>query len=147
MNNIKTWIICISAFLIISVSLLLWFKVSFVTQPIENVKKIVVVLEPYHGGKKEEINITNQLEIEHMYGLLKETKIIHVNRYPNHLSSLQFDPKFNIEIVYRNGKTDIYSAASSNAIFRRLDTVTSHGDTGYIMGSSEELWEYFLSLA
>ncbi len=146
MKNIRIWIICILVLLIISVSIGLWFKVSFVTQSVENVEKIVVVIEPYYGGEAREVYITNQSEIEYVYGLLRETKVEDVNRYPSHISSLQFDPKFNIQVEYRNGKIDRYSAPSPNHIFRRLDTVTWHGDQGYIKGSNEEIWKYVLNL-
>lgn len=146
MNSLKILIMSISILLIISILTLLWFKVSFIDQPLKNIDKIVVVIEPYHGGEKAKRNIIDYQEIEYVYSLLKQTSIVYVNRYPNHLSSLQFDPKFSIQVEYKNGKTDRYSAASPDAIFRQLDIVTIHGDRGYIRGSNGELWKYVLNL-
>ena len=147
MNNVKIWIICTSLLLVIIVLLLLllWFKVSFIDKPIKTIDKIVIIVEPYHGGENEKKSIVDYQEIEHIYELLKQTSIVHVNRYPNHLSSLQFDPKFSIQVKYKNGKTDSYRAASPNAIFRQLNTVSVHGERGYVKGVNEELWEYILN--
>ena len=150
MPKIKIWIGCILVILIICVIICvstgLLFELPFVTQQMGNVEKIVVVIEPYYGGESREVHITNQPELGQVYELLKATRVVDVNRYPSHLSSLQFDPKFAIRVEYMNGKIDRYSASGPDGIFRNLDTMTSHGDQGYIMGSNEELWKYVLNL-
>jgi len=146
MNTMKILTICVSMVLIISVILWLWLRVPFITQSMENIDRIVVLIDPYHGGTLRTIYITEQSKIEYVYELLKETKVARVNRWPDHLSSLQFDSKFEVRIEYQNGKVDEIRAVASDAIFRMLDTKGNSNDRGHIRGSNEKLWEYVHNL-
>ena len=146
---VKILVACISVLLIISLLLWLWLGNPFTTQSINNVERIVILFDPNVGGDLRTVYITEQSEIEYLYGLLRETTVTRVNAWPSHMSSLQHNSAFKIHIEYQDGQTDQLCAPENGGwgyIHRFLDTRGIDGDPGFIWGRNHNLWEHVRSL-
>lgn len=124
------------------------FAVSFVSQNLKNVDKIIVLIDPNQGGDLKTIRITERDKIKYVYDMLKETEIEHTTRWPDHLVSIQFDAEFVINVEYQNGEMDRYTAPQNDGsrIYRYLKTKGNNNDPGYVVGFNNELWDYIISL-
>ena len=141
----------LSVLFIISLLLWLWIGTSFVTQSVDNVERVVVILNPHCpiNDERRIIYITEQSEIGYLYGLLRGTTVTSVNRWPTHPSSLRMDREFIIHVEYKGGQVDQFHSAEGSLgdfIFRFLDTRGIDGDPGFIVGRNHNLWEHVRSL-
>ena len=119
--------------------------VDFVTQPVENVERIVVMLDWRY---RKNIYVTNQSQIEHIYNLLEETVVTRVVEHPGHSGHPITASWFIITIEYQNGDVDeIHTAENPDFILRLLDTRGRIGDPGFVFGRNERLWEYIFGLS
>ena len=132
-------------FLIILSLFVYWYNYSgnMVSKDITDIKSIVVTVYPCDETKKETRTIDNSNEIEKIYNVLSETSKIQNNRHPSHAISVQWDPKFEIDILYKNGESEhIFSTEAIGFICKYLNSKGSSGDFGYRMGKNQMIWEY-----
>lgn len=143
--------ILISSVLVLLVLLLIfiyWYNYSgkMVSKGIENVKNITVTVYPCDEQKKEIRDIDDIYEIEKIYNMLKETTKIRNNRHPSHAVSFQWDPKFEIDIIYRNGEQEhIFSTEATGTICKYLNSTGGSGDRGFRLGKNQTIWNYIFS--
>ena len=132
----------------IFISILLWFmQPRFITQKEDDLKNIVIIFNPDYPGLERIVHINDYLEIKQVYKILKETTKINVNKHPRHAESIQWNSKFNVCFEYNNGEKDEFFATEKyGGILRFLNTKGSSGDSGYIIGINEKLWEYISHL-
>jgi len=146
---VKILVVCVSL-LIISLFLWPWLGIPFITQGIDNVERVVVIIDPHYPINDERIiYITEQFEIGYLYGLLRRTTVTGVNRWPTHTSSLRMDREFIIHVEYKDGQVDQFHSEKGSRgdfIFRFLDTQGIDGDPGFIWGRNHNLWEHVRSL-
>ena len=136
-------ILIISNLGVIIISVFLWSENQrFLSQKIDNLEKVVVILEPYELGKNRVVYTTERSEVEQIYDLVRETSRLRINKYPQHLESIQWDSDIAIHFEYRNGDKDEFYIKKNGAIVRFLDTRGSSNDPGYIIGLNEKLWEH-----
>ena len=124
-----------------------WYNYSgeMVSKGIEDIKNIIVTVYPCDETKKETITIDEANEIEKIYNILSETNEIKNNRHPSHAISVQWDPKFEIDILYKNGESEhIFSTEAIGFICKYLNSKGSSGDSGYRMGKNQMIWEYVM---
>ena len=145
----KILVVCVSL-LIISLLLWPWLGIPFITQSVDNIERVVVILDPHCSINDERIiYITKQSEIGYLYGLLGRTTVTSVNRWPTHPSSLRMDREFIIHVEYKDGQVDQFHSAKGSLgdfIFRFLDTRGIDGDPGFVVGRNHNLWEHVRSL-
>ena len=116
-----------------------------VSKDIENIKNITVTVYPCDDEKKEIRTVDDTYEIEKLYNMLKETTKIRNNRHPSHAVSVQWDPKFEIDILYKNGESEhIFSTEAIGFVCKYLNSKGSSGDSGYRMGKNQMIWEYVM---
>ena len=85
-------------------------------------------------------------KIEKLYNMLKETTKIRNNRHPSHAVSVQWDPKFEIDILYKNGEQEnIFSTEATGFVCKYPNSVGSSGDKGYRLGKNQNMWDYIFS--
>jgi len=117
---------------------------DFVTQPVENIERIIVMLD---WGNQRTIYITEQSQIKHIYYLLQETTVTRVDKYPGHTNHPMRGSWFTIKLEYQNGNIDeFYTAEVHGIVLRLLETKGAIGDPGFVLGTNESLWEYIFGL-
>lgn len=115
---------------------------SLVSQDVKNVESIIIAMYPYDTNK---IVIEDDGEINKIFNMLMQTSEIKNNRHPQHSESVEHDPKFTMDIQYRDGKTDsLFASPRENYIGLYLNTKGSSGDSGYRTGKNQMIWEYIL---
>ena len=121
---------------------------KFITQPMNYINRIVVLLDPNWMGDLRTFYIIERHEIEYVYSLLMKTQVVNVNQHPAHYQSIQSDLEFIIRLEYINGEMDEIGDFNRlhEEIFRFLDTKGSSGDLGFIVGSNEEIWKFIENL-
>ena len=118
-------------------------KPKFFTQGIDNLERVVVIVEPYHKGANKIVYITVRSEMEDLYYIIKNTNELNINKRPKHIDSIQCDSKFAVCFEYSNGEKDeFYATEREGGIYRLLSTKGNSGDPGYILGSNEKLWTF-----
>jgi len=124
-------------------------NLNFVTQSVDYIDRIAVVLNPnWHGhvwqGDFTTSYITERAEIEYVYSLLTAVKVVYFNKYPRHYESIQSDSEFLIRLEYSDGATDEFYGfiLHEREIVRYLDTRGPHNDPGFIFGRNEEIWDF-----
>jgi len=125
-----------------------WYNYSggMVSKGIEDIKNITVTVYPYDDEKKEIWTVDDTYEIEKLYNMLKETTKIRNKRHPSHAVSVQWDPKFEIDILYKNGEQEhIFSTEAIGSVCIYLNSVGSSGDKGYRLGKNQNMWDYIFS--
>lgn len=142
--------ILISLVLILLALLIFIYRYNYsgemVSKDIENIKNITVTVYPCDDEKKEIRTVDDTYEIEKLYNMLKETTKIRNNRHPSHAVSVQWDPKFEIDILYKNGKQEhIFSTEATGSVCKYLNSVGSSGDRGYRLGENQNIWDYIFS--
>ena len=124
-----------------------WYNYSgnMVSKGITDIKNIVVTVYPCDVEKKKTVTIEDAKEIEKIYNMLSETNEIKNNRHPSHAISVQWDPKFEIDVLYKDGKNEhIFSTEAIGFICKYLNSKGSSGDSGYRMGKNQMIWEYVM---
>lgn len=142
----KYWLltVCILIFLFIGIYMYN-YSGEFVSRNLSDIENITITLYPYDEDRLVTKTIDSGNEIEKVYNILKETSNIRNNRYPSHAVSVQWDPKFIIDIVYGDGETDhIFSTEANGAICKYLNSKGSSGDRGYRLGKNQLIWDYIL---
>ncbi len=140
--------IIISLLLILLILLLLfvyWYNYSgkMVSKGLRDINNITVTIYPCDDEKKEIKTIDDTYEIEKIYNILNETSQIRNNRYPSHSLSVQWDPKFEIDIYYKNGKQEhLFSTPATDHICKYLNSKGGSGDRGYRTGENQLIWDY-----
>ena len=121
---------------------------NFITQPLDDIERIVILLDPNWGGNLRTFYLTEQSEIEYLYNLLNETTLTHVNEHPMHYESLQYDLAFRIRVEYVNGEVDEIGDfyGMPYEIYRYLDTRGSNNDPGFLVGTNERIWEFIRNI-
>ena len=144
----KRMLIClISVFLILLLSFMYWYNYSgnMLSKGMTDIKSIVVTVYPCDESKKETITIDDASEIEKIYNMLIKTNEIKNNRHPSHVISVQWDPKFEINVLYKDGKSEhIFSTEATGFVCKYLNSKGSSGDSGYRMGKNHMIWEYVM---
>ncbi len=145
----KRMLLClISVFLLLLLSFVYWYNYSgnMLSKGITDIKSIVVTVYPCDESKKETRTIDDASEIKKIYNILSETNEIKNNRYPSHAISVQWDPKFEIDVLYKDGKTEhIFSAEAMGFVCKYLNSKGSSGDKGYRLGKNKAIWDYIFS--
>lgn len=134
--------------LALSLVFIYWYNYSgkIVSKGIEDIKNITVTVYPCDNEKKEIRTVDDTYEIEKIYNMLKETTKIRNNRHPSHAVSVQWDPKFEIDILYKNGEQEhIFSTEATGSVCKYLNSVGSSGDKGYRLGKNQSMWDYIFS--
>lgn len=117
-------------------------KVKLLTDEKSSLVKATIIIDPTRK-KPQTITVEDRKVLDKIYDLIGQSHDIEVNRYPNHSESMQFDSKYQIELLYKDGKVDLISSTENvKRIFRHLDTKGYSGDSGYISGTSEYLLDY-----
>jgi len=141
----KTILICILLLIVISIIVVYQLtKVDFLTGEANNVKKVIITMEP--DTKPRTIIIDDEDKILKIYDLIKQTKNISVKKYPSHSESIQTDSRFQIEIIYDDKSDLISSTENYQRIYRQLDSKGSSGDYGHISGENVYIWDYLRQL-
>ena len=125
-----------------------WYNYSgeMVSKDIDDIKNITVTVYPCDDKKKEIRTVDDKYQIEKLYNMLKETTKIKNNRHPSHAVSVQWDPKFQIDILYKNGEQEnIFSTEATGFVCKYLNGVGNSGDKGYRLGKNENMWDYIFS--
>lgn len=125
-----------------------WHNYSgkMISKGVEDIKNITITVYPCDDEKKEIRTVDDTYEIEKLYNMLKETTKIRNNRHPSHAVSVQWDPKFEIDILYKNGKQEhIFSTEATGSVCKYLNSVGSSGDKGYRLGENQNIWDYIFS--
>ena len=125
-----------------------WYNYSgeMVSKGIEDIKNITVTVYPCDDEKKEIKTVDDIYEIEKLYSVLKETTKIRNNRHPSHAVSVQWDPKFEIDILYKNGEQEhIFSTETAGSVCKYLNSMGNSGDKGYRLGKNQNMWDYIFS--
>lgn len=128
----KKFILLIILFIIVFLIAFIVFNENFVSQNCSNIERISITL--CNGTRNRNIIIKESDELKRFYEYLNDTKQVNVCRYPSHSESIQFDPKFEIKVVYKNKTTDIYALSEKNNIIKFLNSKGTSGDRGYIVG-------------
>lgn len=128
---------------IVSIIIIIKFaEVKILTGEKSSLVKATIIMEPTRK-KPQAITVEDKEVLDKIYDLIQQSHDKKVNRYPNHSDSMQFDSKFEIELLYKDGKVDLISSTENvKRIFRHLNTKGSSGDSGYISGTSEYLWDF-----
>lgn len=144
----KRMLIClISVFLLLLLSFMYWYNWSgnMLSKGITDIKSIVVTVYPCDELKKETRTIDDASEIEKIYNMLSETHEIKNNRHPSHAISVQWDPKFEIDVLYKGGKSEhIFSTEATGFVCKYLNSKGSSGDSGYRIGKNQMIWKYII---
>ena len=127
-----------------------WYNYSgeIISKDLDEIKNITVTVYPCDEEKKEIKTINDTYEIEELYNILNETTKIRNNRYPSHIMSVQWDPKFEINILYRNGDQDyIFSTEATGSVCKYLNSKGNSGDRGYRIGKNQAIWNYIFDMS
>lgn len=117
-------------------------KVRLLTGEKSSLVKAIIIIDPTRK-KPQTITVEDREVLDKIYDLIDQSHDIRVNRYPNHSESMQFDSKYQIELLYKDGKVDLLrSTENVKCIYRLLNTKGYSGDSGYISGTSEYLLDY-----
>lgn len=141
----------ISSVLILLVLLLIfiyWYNYSggMVSKGPDDIKNITVTVFPCKEEKKEIRTVDDKDEIEKIYNMLDNTAKIRNNRYPSHAESAQWDPEFEIDILYKNGEQEhIFSAPETGFICKYLNSTGGSGDKGFRKGENQSVWDYIFA--
>ena len=146
----KRMLICLISVLVLwLLSFMYWYNCSgnMLSKGIIGIKNIVITVYPCDESKKEIIKIDDVSEIEKIYNMLKEKTKIRNNRHPSHAVSAQWDPKFEIDVLYKDGKSEhIFSTEAMGFVCKYLNSKGSSGDFGYRIGKNQMIWEYVMQL-
>ena len=125
------------------------YNINFITQTLNNIDRIIILLDPNEGGTLITFYITEQVEIEHLYNLLTETIIKVVNKYPTHNQSFQSNVEFIVRLEYRDGNADEFFDYSRRSlqIARFLDTRGPHNNEGFIVGENIRIWDFVYNIS
>lgn len=125
-----------------------WYNYSgkMISKDIEDINNIIITVYPCDEEKKDLQTVEDIGEIEKIYTMLKETTKIRNNRCPSHAVSVQWDPKFEIDILYKNGEQEhIFSTEATGYVCKYLNGLGSSDDKGYRLGKNQAIWDYIFS--
>ena len=137
----------ISVLMLLLLSFIYWYNYSgnMLSKGITDIKSIVVTVYPCDESKKATRTIDDASEIEKIYNMLSKTNEIKNNRHPSHAISVQWDPKFEINVLYKDGKSEhIFSTEATEFVCKYLNSKGSSGDSGYRIGKNQLIWEYIM---
>jgi len=87
--------------------------------------------------------VTDREDIASFSEALSRTTKLRFNPFPHHMEGLYSDPVYTLKIAYKNGQTQLITTQEGGqSIYRRLNSVTDHGDRGYISARNETLREW-----
>lgn len=139
----------ISVALILTIVIIyLFFPQSYIKMVTEDVGKIERAIVTVNDKTTDKplcvIEIKEETELVELYGKIKETEDIKVNRYPRHSVVESASREYEIQLIYGNGKVDRFGTPENpQFVYRMLE----NEDNGYIIGQNNELLEYVLELA
>lgn len=144
----KVLIPLILVLLILLLIFIYWYNYAgkMVSNSVESVKNIAITVYPCDEQKKEIRTIDDTYEIKNIYSILNKTTKIRSNRHPSHAVSVQWDPKFEIDIIYRNGEREhIFSTEKTGFICKYINSTRDSDDRGFRSGENQYIWDYILS--
>ena len=124
-----------------------WYNYSgkMISKNVEDISNITVTLYPFDEEKKETRIIDDTYEIKKIYNILNETTKIQNDRIPLH-DAYQWDPKFEIDVIYKNGEKDyFFSTEATGSIYKFINHFIDTGYKGYKMGENQLIWDYIFS--
>lgn len=140
MKKTIIWIICIA--LILTGVWWLFGERAIVTGDVQDIVKITVT--KYTGGNGNDHHFTDRGDIEQIANNLKQTKILRVERFPDHVESLQNDTPYLVCVMYNDGtKDEIRFSENKEIVFRMLNTKGKSGDRGWVKGENKSLLAFF----
>ena len=148
MKKRKYLTIILFSVLLIIVMVYLFFPqlyIKIVSDGVEKLERATVIV----NNKNNEqplcvIEIREKVELNKLYAKMKNTSKIKVYRYPRHSVVESASPRYEIQLVYSNGKVDKFGTSENpRFVYRMLE----NDDNGYIIGQNNDLLEYVLYLA
>lgn len=144
-NRVKLILCSLLVLIVIVIILLKLSEVKLLTGDRTKMVKATITLAPSENPKI--IIVEDKETLNKIYDLVYETYDIRVVRYPSHSQSIQSDSRFDLEILYSDGKVDlIHTPEVSNRIYRHFNSKNSTRERGFIAGRNDNLESYLNNL-
>ena len=139
---------CIVIILIVGCVFLWRFPgMPFITQSVENIERIAIVVHPSTVERERTIYIYEREKVEHIHRILSRTAEVRVRRNPEHPGAMPCISRFILRIEYYNEEVGVFfSTEGGNHIFRFLDSTGRRGYQGFVIGRNPRLVVYIENL-